>query len=248
MHFADERISVCPHDTAKNQLAWYTFNTYLQRKLGAKLHFEPQANFLEERRLVLEDPRYRLVYANPYSAAKFREQLGFIPVARPADLFDETFLVKGAGTELPEDRPLRIASATDKLIIHTLGLMLLDELGIPPQRREFTFLGSHPAAANAVIQGKAEIGFVYNETWHGLNETTRKHLEVIKASDTRIAYHCFCISPSWKEKYPLVREILTQMHDEEKGKKLLDELRFSHLVPLDEDALDELARIIAVYA
>ena len=28
------KLSVCPHDTAKNLLGWFTLNTYLQRKLG----------------------------------------------------------------------------------------------------------------------------------------------------------------------------------------------------------------------
>lgn len=248
MHFADERISVCPHDTAKNQLGWYTFNTYLQRKLGVKLHFEPQANFLEERRIVLEDPRYRLVYANPFSAAKFREHLAYIPVARPADVYDETVLVKRAGEELPEDRPLRIASATDKLIVHTLGLMLLNEMALPAERREFIFTGNHPAAANAVSQGKAELGFVYNETWHGLNESTRKQLQVVKESDTQLAYHCFCISPAWKDKRETVREILCSMHEDEKGRAILADLRFSRLVPLEENALDDLAEIMVLFA
>ncbi|MFN6960716.1 MAG: phosphate/phosphite/phosphonate ABC transporter substrate-binding protein [Rhodocyclaceae bacterium] len=248
MHFADERISVCPHDTAKNQLAWYTFNTYLQRKLGVKLHFEPQANFLEERRLVLEDPRYRLVYANPFSAGLFREQLGFIPVACPADLFDETMLVKRAGAELPAEGCLRIASATDKLIVHTLGLMLLNDAGIAGERREFTFVGSHAAAAQALNKGKADLGFVYNETWHGLNESSRKQLEVVKESQTRLAFHCFCIAPAWRNRLSEIQEILCQMHEDEKGRAILAELKFSRLVPLEENALDDLAEIMTLFA
>ena len=40
------KLSVCPHDTAKNLLGWFTLNTYLQRKLGTGIHFEPQDNFL----------------------------------------------------------------------------------------------------------------------------------------------------------------------------------------------------------
>ena len=47
------QLSVCPHDTAKNLLGWFTLNTYLQRKLGIGIHFEPQDNFLVERQRVL---------------------------------------------------------------------------------------------------------------------------------------------------------------------------------------------------
>lgn len=248
MHFAEERISVCPHDTAKNQLAWFTFNSWLQRKLGVRLHFEPQSSFLAERQCVLDDPRYRLVYANPFSAVKFREQLGFIPVARPANIFDETFLVKRAGVTLPDHRPWRIASATDKLIIHTLGLMLLKELGVGEEGREFVFVGTHVAAANAVLHDKADVGFVYNETWHGLNESTRVQFEVIKASETRLAYHCFCLSPVWRERYAQIRETLSRMQDDESGRRILAELKFERFEPLEENALEDLATIIDMFA
>lgn len=248
MHFAEERISVCPHDTAKNQLGWFTFNAYLQRKLGVKLHFEPQANFLVEREAVLNDDRYRLVYANPFSAAKFREHLGFIPIAWPEGLYDETVLIKAKGAELPADRPLRIASATDKLIIHTLGLLLLKEIDLPLERREFVFVGTHPAAANAVLQGKADLGFVYNETWAGLNESTRAQLEVVKTSETQLAYHCFCLSPRWRDRLATVQAILCQMHEDEKGRRILADLKFSRLAPLEENALDELAAVMAAFA
>ena len=95
------QLSVCPHDTAKNLLGWFTLNTYLQRKLGIGIHFEPQDNFLIERKAVLEEEHHVVVYANPYSALCFASDKGFVPVARPVNVVDETIVVARAGAEVP---------------------------------------------------------------------------------------------------------------------------------------------------
>ena len=47
------RLSVCPHDTAKNIAAWFLINTYLQKRLGLSMRFEPSDNFHAEREQVL---------------------------------------------------------------------------------------------------------------------------------------------------------------------------------------------------
>ena len=125
------RFSVCPHDTAKNLLGWFTLNTYLQRRLGEAIRFEPQDNFLAERKQVL-DGEYQVVYANPYSALCFFREKGFVPVARPSGIVDETVVVAKIGGQLPEAP--RIASATDKLIIHSLGLHVLKDLSVDTSR------------------------------------------------------------------------------------------------------------------
>ena len=112
------KLSVCPHDTAKNLLGWFTLNTYVQRNLGIGIHFEPQDNFLVERQEVL-DNSFHLVYANPYSALCFAREKGFVPVARPSGVNDETLVVARAGAVVP-DAP-RIASATTSSVGRACG-------------------------------------------------------------------------------------------------------------------------------
>ena len=129
------KLSVCPHDTAKNLLGWFTLNTYLQRNLGIGIHFDPHDSFLEERQAVLDRPHH-VVYANPYSVLCFARERGFVPVARPAGIVDEAIVVARPGA--PRGAALRIASATDKLIIHDLGLQVPATDAVPtiaaPQR------------------------------------------------------------------------------------------------------------------
>jgi phosphonate transport system substrate-binding protein len=237
------RLSVCPHDTAKNLIAWFYFNTYLQKKLNLSIRFEPRNDFIEERNAVLSGG-YHIVYANPYSAAIFRKSLGFIPVAKPIDLFDETILVSSAGKSIPNHRPIKVASATDQLIVHILGLYLLRDQNIQLSDCEFVFVGTHQKVAQAVIEGQADIGFIYNETWNGLAEITRKSLAVISESNLKKAYHCFCISPEWSDKVEQIRQILCDMKNDGKGKRVLEDLRFKGFEPIYENDLDQIISMI----
>jgi phosphonate transport system substrate-binding protein len=237
------QLSVCPHDTAKNSTAWFFLNTYLQRQLGQGIHFEPRESFLDERQQVLAGGHH-LVYANPYSAFVFAQMLGFVPVARPVGVFDETVLVAPAGDALPTQRPLRLASATDKLIVHALGLSLLPGLGLSAGDCSVDFVGTHVKAAHAVLQGKADLGFVYNETWQGLADSSRAALQVLGETKTRQAYHCFCVAPDWADQRERVQAILCGMKDDPKGQRVLEDLNrpagFEPVGPGDLQALRSL--------
>ena len=228
------KLSVCPHDTAKNLLGWFTLNTYLQRKLGTGIHFDPQDNFLVERRTVLEQPHHVVVYANPYSALCF---------SRPHTVVDETIVVARAGAEVPAAP--RIASATDKLIIHNLGLQVLERLGIDAAAAEFKYVGNHLNAAKAVLQGEADLGFVFNETWAGMNATTRSELQVIGESHDGHAFHCFMVAPEWADKREAIQQILCGMHLDPSGQKVLDDLKFKGFEPIGDEIIPVLQSLAA---
>lgn len=240
---ATDQLSVCPHDTAKNLVGWFFINTYLQRRLGCGIHFDPKENFIKERDAVLSGG-YRIVYANPYSAAIFKRNLGFVPVARPADVYDETVLVCAANADVPAHRPIRVSSATDKLIVHALGLTLLERMQIAQADCEFQFAGTHMAAAQAVLQGKADLGFIYNETWNGMADSTRKGLRALCETESRRAYHCFCVAPEWGDKLDKIRDILCGMHENDAGVRILQDLHFTRFVPADEQDIDAILALI----
>jgi phosphonate transport system substrate-binding protein len=240
------QLSVCPHDTAKHMVEWFQLNTYLQRHLGFGIHFEPQDNFNQERETVLAGG-YHIVYANPFSACAFIQELGFIPIARPSGVYDETILIRKAGAEFGHDGPIRVASASDRLIIHTLGLSLLDKLKISRSDCRFSLVGNHMKAAHAVIKGEADLGFVFNETWDSMAESTRKELEVVDETRDQIAFHCFCIAPEWADRRREVQDVLCDMWDDPKGKPIVEALHFHGFECLTEDALETLQTLLAYY-
>jgi phosphonate transport system substrate-binding protein len=177
---------------------------------------------------------------------EFAEKLGFIPVARPIGVFDETVLVCRKGAKPLEMASPKIATATKGLIVHALGCMHLGKLGQDRNACEFVIAGNHMKAAQAVIKGEADIGFVFNETWNGMNATSRESLEVIGETREGFAFHCFCISPEWADKKSRLVEILTGMQqDTNGGNRILEDLKFKGFEPVPDDTIALLEKIVA---
>jgi phosphonate transport system substrate-binding protein len=133
------RFSVCPHDTLKNLYGWALLTTHLQRSLDCRIRLEPHEHVIAERARVLEGD-HQLVYANPFSAVVFAQSLGFLPVARPNGVHDAAYLVARADhrPDTVAPRPV-IATATDELIVHSLGLTLLPALHLDERSVDFAF-------------------------------------------------------------------------------------------------------------
>lgn len=240
-----QQMSVCPHDTARNVYGWFFLNSYLQSRLGCRLRFEPQESFLAERDAVLAGG-YGLVYANPYSAVLFARRQGFVPIARPTGIYDETYLVSRPGWTLPgPDTVVTVASATDQLIVHTLGVSLLSELGLTESRVRFQFTGNHPAAAKAVMDGAADLGFVFNETWDGLSAYTRSNVQILKRPEPGLAFHCFMVGPPMRDRAEDVADVLIGMSGSADAVEILQELSFPRgIQPVAAADLDALSALI----
>ncbi len=245
------RLSVCPHDTVKNLYAWALLNTHLQQRLGCRIRFEPHDDLLAERARVLEGDHH-VVYANPFSAVVFARQMGFIPVARPVGVFDGTYLVALAGTTALPAQPV-IASATDQLIVHSLGLSLLPAIGVDidpdagPDARgvRFQFTGNHLSAVKAVLDQRAHLAFVYSETWEGLSTATTSQLQVLARTNGGEAFHMFMVGAEFLPRAAEVREVLLTLDSHHIGQEVLTELGFTQgLVPVTQAELDRLATLV----
>ncbi|HET9656640.1 MAG TPA: PhnD/SsuA/transferrin family substrate-binding protein [Kineosporiaceae bacterium] len=238
------RMSVCPHDTARNVYGWFFLNSYLQSQLSCRLHFEAQENFLAERSAVLAGG-YDLVYANPYSAVLFARQQGFVPVAKPVGIHDETYLVARPDWTPPQPgQKVTVASATDKLIVHTLGVTLLPQLGLDESMIDYRFTGNHLAAAKAVMDGAAELGFVFNETWEGMSDFSRSGLQILHRTDRRLAFHCFMVGPQFQDRTEDIRAVLTSMTRRPEAADILQELSFPN--GLEQAGLADLNALSAI--
>ena len=240
------QLSVCPHDTAKHMVAWFQFNTYLQRKLDCGIHFEPKDSFILEQTAVLAGG-FHITYANPLSACTYIQELGFAPVAKPIGIYDETILISKAGAGVPQHRPLTIASASGEAIAHVLGLSLLDKLKIPREECRFKFVDTHLKSIHTVLKGEADLAFVFDDTWHTLSESTRRELEVVAETNDQIAFHCFLIAPEWAARRDEIMNVLVGMKDDPKGRLILDSLDLQGFEPLSEDAIDTLQTLLVYY-
>ncbi|GAA5787469.1 PhnD/SsuA/transferrin family substrate-binding protein [Chitiniphilus shinanonensis] len=110
---------------------------------------------------------------------------------------------------------------------------------------QFEFCGNHTNAVKGVVAGTAQLAFVFNETWNGLNASTRAGLEVLAATMAGSAFHCFMVGPEWADKAGTVQAVLVGMQDDPAGKSILDELGFQGLEAVDASILEGIKGLIA---
>ncbi len=233
-------FTVDPNYSGKNLPGWFLVNTYLQRHLGQMMHFQPHDGFDACRAAVLAN-HYDLVYANPFDWVQYVQKLGFVPIAKPRDHFDEVYLCTAAAGPIREaaDFPprIRIASAHPATLIHMVGLFLLDKADIDRARLEFVLTGSYQGVLKAILQGQADVGFLFDEVYAGASGLIRDRLRIIDRSDDAFAFHAFCIGPRLLPQQALLTQVLCQMNEEARGQVLLRDIGFSGFVPVTEEEI-----------
>lgn len=244
------QFTVDPNYSGKNLPGWYLMNTYLQKQLGIGLRFSPFNSFDEARNAVLAG-QFDLVYANPFDAVQYIQKLGFQSLAKPAEHFDEVLLCSQAGgplgsyADLPAE--IRVASASEKTLIHMVGLFLLDKADIDRARLRFEYTESYQGVIKALIQGRADLGFVFNEVHGAASGLIRDRLQVIDQSDDAFAFHSFCISPRLAEHADAIRETLVGMRQDEKGQAVLKDIGFQGFEAVAPEEIDCLTMLADEY-
>lgn len=244
------QFTVDPNYSGKNLPGWYLMNTYLQRRLGLPLRFTPFSTFDEARAAVMAGD-FDLVYANPFDAVQYIQRLGFQSLAKPAEHFDEVLLASNADGGLRDyaDLPaeIRVASASDKTLIHMVGLFLLDKAEIDRARLRFEYTGSYQGVIKALIQGKADVGFVFNEVYDAASDVIRRRLHAIDRSEDAFAFHSFCISPRLGEHAEAIRSLLLGMQTDEAGARLLEDIGFKGFEAVSQEEIECLSTLAEEY-
>lgn len=95
-------LTVSPDFSPEHIAGWYVFNTWLQRRLGERIHLELYEDFAAQRQAIAAD-KVDLIYANPYDAAMLVREKGFVAIAAPRDCPDEVVIA------VPADSPAQSA-------------------------------------------------------------------------------------------------------------------------------------------
>lgn len=243
-------FTVDPNYSGKNLPGWFLMNTYLQRHLGQVMHFQPQDDFDSGRAAVLSG-QFDLVYANPFDWVQYQQQLAFRPIVKPRNHFDEVYLCGKADGPLhsPRDFPerIRIASAHPGTLVHMVGLFLMDKADIDRARLEFVFTGSYQGVLKALLQGQADLGFLFDEVYLSASKLIRERLRIIDQSDDAFAFHAFCIGPRLFPQQDMLTDLFCAMDADVRGKVLLDDLGFAGFEAVSEDEIACLSTLADEY-
>ncbi len=204
---------------------WFYFNTWLQKQIGEGIHLEIHQDFAEHHDAI-EQEKVDLIYANPYDISTLVRDKGFTPIVKPVSKADEAIVACYAGAyqeilNLPEK--IKIAQ-TDTPDVNTIGMIMLEPADIDKSSVETIHCDNFVVVARQVLKRNADVGFFLAESFSELSELIRKELQPLVSSQIHMIHHAMLASPKFTEHKDRLAELLSDMSNDEKGKKILSEI------------------------
>lgn len=230
------KVAVCPHDSTKNKVNWLYFITYLSEKVGVDLTMEQCFDF----ECYYESfPHVDMTYSNPLDALKIHRERGFIPVAGN-DNYDEVVIVAGKKAEpkLEAINGSKVLCVKNQFATY-LGMKILSRLGVD---YHLEYRDSWQSVLNGVSKGEAPYGFLYKDFWDQLSDLSKREVVPVYESDERLSSHLIMLAPELQQYRGLILEALEEMPRDDKGAKIMRDLRISRWYPVD--SLEYLEKLI----
>lgn len=223
-------MTVSPDFSPDHIAGWYVFNTWLQRKLGDRIHLELYDDFASQRQAIAED-KVDIIFANPFDAAMLVREKGFEAIACPAGKRDEVVIATAAESafERVEDlQPgVRVCETQDP-DVSLIGTILLEPADLKRSDIQTVQAATYVLVAKQLLQGKADIGFFLKEAYDDLSQVIRKNLRVLVTSQISVVRHVLLVGPRFSERKEVLQQLLLGMDkDLPQGPGVLESLGFS---------------------
>lgn len=220
-------LTVSPDFSPDHIAGWYVFNTWLQRRLGTRIHFEMHDSFAQQREAVAAD-KIDLIYASPNLAAMLVREKGFTAIAAPLAKADEAIVavLEGSSTQHVEDlQPgLRIAQTQDP-DVNMIAMIMLEPADLNRDNTVVVTAPSYVLVAKQLMTGKADCGFFLREAYDDLSGPVRRQLRVLVKSEIGVIRHMLLAGPRLAEHHAALRELIGGMSEPgSDGKRALDAL------------------------
>jgi len=221
-------FTVSPDLSTRHLTGWYVFNTWAQKTLDIKLHFELYRDFEHCRRAIMADA-VDLIYANPYDASLLLRDKGFVPVAHPRARPDEVIIAVSARSpcnRIEDFAPgLRVATSADPEV-HMIGMIMLEAADLGPDNVTLGRRDGYVAVAKDLIRGQADAGFFMAESFNELSELTRRELRPVLQSQIHVIHHMLLAGPRLAGMVERLQALLAGMDADDKGRALLRDIGF----------------------
>jgi ABC-type phosphate/phosphonate transport system substrate-binding protein len=235
-------LMVCPHDTANNPDRWYRFTQYLSRHLGTPIHFDVALDFADFHTNLNQAD---IVYANPSDTLLLIEQHNFVPLVRPANLYDEVVFVANNDVANPTLESLHnapVASVTSMLATR-IGLRFLKNHGIEPA--EILDHDSWLSVIGSLWRQETSYGIVYKDTYDELSEQGKGMVNAFASSNEGVAFHSIVIGRNAQTREDDLRRMFLSMGNDEQGKELLHDLRITEWISSTQAEIQTIKQILS---
>ena len=222
-------LTVSPDFSPDHITGWYVFNTWLQRKLGCRIHLELYDDFDTQRKAIAED-KVDLIFANPFDAAMLVRDKGFTALACPEGKRDEVVIVANIDSPIEKIEDLkpgvRVCETQDP-DVNLIGTILLEPADLTKDSIQVLPAANYVLVARHLMQGKADIGFFLKEAYDDLSQIIRKNLKVLVTSQISVVRHVLLIGPQMQEYQQTLQDALVAMSQDAQGQGVLENLGFS---------------------
>lgn len=227
---------IAPDFSPERFAGWHMFNTLLQKRSGQALHLITPASHAEQENSVAKDD-VKIIYANPFDAAKLIREDGYRTVARPVGKSDEMAIISSAGGNIKTLDDLKAGAKiamADNRDVKLIGLRLLEAVDLTEDDVEFVITETYQAAAKQVVKGEADAAFFIAEIYHSLSKLTKSQLNVLIESNIATISHVILVKDGFAEADDVAKVILS-LKDDADGQAVLSELG----MPDGFEAMDE---------
>ena len=243
-------LTVSPDFKPEFISSWFIFNTWLQKSLNEQIHLEIYSDFKSLSKAI-DDKNVDLIYANPNDIPRLIREEGFTPIAKPITKADEAIIATSASSEIESidqlKTPLAVA-LTDSPEVNTIGSIMLESADL--DKSEITTINclSYVVVAKNILNNQAGIGYFLADAYNELSALVKKQLKPLISSKIQMIHHALLLGPGMKHLEAPISEIIINMHNNESGKKILEDLQLEQWAPLGQEDTEFLIDLLDTLA
>lgn len=234
------QLTVSPDFSPDYIAGWYVFNTWLQRRLGTRIHLELYDDFVTQRQAIAED-RVDVIYANPHDAAMLVREKGYTALVAPRDKPDEVVLAvhaDSAAQRVEDFKPgLKIAVTRDP-DVNLIGMILLEPADLHRDNTVTAQLSSYVLVAKQLLTARADCGFFLKDAYDSLSAPIRRQMRPLVTSQISVVHHVLLASPRCAELHAPLRDLLLTMDGAADTRRVLEGLGLTGWEAQDPEATE----------
>ncbi|MCX8083687.1 MAG: EAL domain-containing protein [Calditerrivibrio sp.] len=219
-------FAVCFHHTNEDLVIWREFADYLSYYYGEKFELVTFSSFYEEQVRSSEED-YDLVFQNPETIFVLLQR-GYKPFLRFNNQWDTVYYISKRGFK-KDKHFIRVGIVPLRVIYSTL--LELEKIGFDIDKIDFKIYSNLAEIHNALINGEVDVAITRKDTYTKLSADFRESTEILLEFGMGI-FHSFMVKDGDRVFEEKIKEILSNMHNDERGQKILQELGSDRLVEI----------------
>lgn len=233
-------FTVSPDFTPDHLSGWFIFNTWLQRASGLPIHLQLFDDFTSQRDAIQAN-KVDMIYANPYDAAMLVREKGFKPLVKPCGASDEAIIAVNAASSVARVEDLQPGSTiavTEDPDVRMMGMIMLEPACLDKTNVTIANCDAFILIAKKLLKNEADAGIFLAEAYNDLSSVVRNQLRILVQSRIYVIHHALMIGPRLLEHRERLRDLLTGMTGDPKGRGILEALRFTGWEAVEDEDME----------